>query len=728
MNEGRVAVLLPLPLAGPYAYGLPAAVNLMPGAFVRVPLGKRIETGVVWSSAGVDKIDAARLRPVLATLDVSPLPEIVMRFVDWVAAYTLAPPGAVLKMAMSVPTAVEKPPPLSPLCYRCVQDRMPERLTPARRRVLVAAIQTPGQRATDLARAAGTSPAVVRSLVESGLLEAIPLPSSVPVRPDPDHARPLLSPVQGAAAAELVAAVQADRFSVTLLEGVTGSGKTEVYFEAVAEALRRDRQVLVLLPEIVLTAQWLERFAARFGLPPALWHSNMTQAARREVWRAVAHGEAQVVVGARSALFLPYPALGLIVVDEEHEPAFKQEDGVIYQGRDMAVVRGRLGDHAVILASATPSLETQFNVAAKRYGRVRVTARHGVATLPAIAAIDMRRMPPERGAWGRSWLAPPLVHAIQETLAAGEQVMVFLNRRGYAPLTVCRLCGFRFRCPHCTAWLVEHRHSGLLRCHHCGHGVDPPRACPHCGGGGPFAVCGPGVERIAEEVADRFPTARLAVMTSDTLEGPTAAAALVGQMETGALDMLVGTQMMAKGHHFPRLTLVGVVDADLGLAGGDLRAAERTFQLLSQVAGRAGRAERPGRVLVQTYDPAHPVMAALLSGDAEAFYERESMQRQESGMPPFGRLAALIVSGLDAAEVENVAADLARHGPHGVGIAVLGPVPAPLALLRDRHRHRLLLKTSRGIPVQPLLRAWLGKVTWPRSVRVQVDVDPYSFL
>ncbi len=734
----RVAVLLPLPVAGSYDYTLPAAkaAAVVPGTFVRVPLGRRVETGVVWDTAGREMVDAARLRPVLAVLDAPPLPAVVMRFIDWVAAYTLSPPGAVLRMAMSVPAALEALP--LRFGYRFVGCRQAEGsaaggkpclLTAARRRVLAAATQV--LPAVDLARVARTSPAVVRSLADAGLLEMVPLPPLPFPLPVPDHAAPVLSPAQMAAAAELVTAVRAERFSVTLLEGVTGSGKTEVYFEAVAEILRRGRQVLVLLPEIALTAQWLDRFAGRFGPFPAVWHSDLTPASRRDIWRAVAHGQVQAVVGARSALFLPYPDLGLIVVDEEHEQAFKQEEGVLYHARDMAVVRGQLGGHTVILASATPSLETRLNVARHRYGRVSLCARHGSAALPVITAIDMRHTPPvpsEGGAGHRVWLAPSLVEGLAHTLTSGEQAMLFLNRRGYAPLTLCRACGFRFRCPRCTAWLVEHRHSGRLHCHHCGHTANLPRQCPHCGGPGPFAPCGPGVERIAEEVATRFPAARLALMTSDSVTGPSAATALVQRMLAGAIDILIGTQIMAKGYHFPRLTLVGVVDADLGLSGGDLRAAERTFQLLSQVSGRAGRAERPGRVLLQTHDPSHPVMAALLSGEYERFYIAESMQRRETGMPPFGRLVALIVSGPDVAAVEAVAAELACYGPQGPGTLVLGPVPAPLALLRNRHRRRLLLKTSRTIRVQPLLQAWLDKVRWPRTMHVQVDVDPYSFL
>ena len=513
-------------------------------------------------------------------------------------------------------------------------------------------------------------------------------------------------------------------FSVTLLDGVTGSGKTEVYLDAVAECLRQGRQSLVLLPEIALSSQWLERFERRFGVAPAVWHSDLSSRIRRITWRAVALGEAPVVVGARSALFLPFPDLGLVVVDEEHETAFKQEEGVVYHARDMAVVRARLSGAPAILVSATPSLETVANVQAGRYGHITLGARHGGASLPTVAAIDLRETPPERG----RFIAPPLIEAVRETLGRGEQAMLFLNRRGYAPLTLCRACGHRMQCPNCTAWLVEHRSRRQLQCHHCGHAIPIPDLCPACGAAHSLAPVGPGVERITEESAALFPEARLLVMASDTMPGPHAAAAASRAIGAREVDLIVGTQIVAKGWHFPHLTLVGVVDADLGLAGGDLRASERTVQLLHQVAGRAGRAEAPGRVLLQTFSPDHPVMQALVRGDLADFMAREAEERRPGNWPPYGRLAALIVSADLAEQADALARDLGRAAPRGEGITVLGPAPAPLAILRGRHRRRLLLKTRRDIAVQPILRDWLRAVPVPRGARVDVDVDPVSFL
>jgi primosomal protein N' (replication factor Y) len=519
-------------------------------------------------------------------------------------------------------------------------------------------------------------------------------------------------------------AVASSSFSVTLLDGVTGSGKTEVYLEAVAEAIKAGRQALILLPEIALSAQFLARFERRFGVPPAVWHSDLASRTRRSTWRAVAEGNASVVVGARSALFLPFPDLGLVIVDEEHETAFKQEDGVVYHARDMAVVRARFSAAPAILVSATPSLESLANVEAGRYRHVQLAARHGGATLPAVELVDLRESQPERG----KFLSPALVAAVHETLARGEQAMLFLNRRGYAPLTLCRACGHRMACPNCTAWLVEHRARKILTCHHCGHTEPLPIACPVCKAEHTLAAIGPGVERITEEAAATFPNARRLVMASDTMPGPHAAAAAAAAIEAREIDLIIGTQIVAKGWHFPHLTLVGVVDADLGLAGGDLRAAERTVQLLHQVAGRAGRAEAPGRVLLQTASPAHPVMQALTSGQLSEFYAREAEQRRPGNWPPYGRLAALIVSADTADAADACAAALGRAAPHGDGVLALGPAPAPLAILRGRHRRRLLLKTRRDIAVQPLLQAWLAKVPVARHVRVDVDVDPVSFL
>ncbi|KJS35975.1 MAG: primosome assembly protein PriA, partial [Hyphomonas sp. BRH_c22] len=515
-------------------------------------------------------------------------------------------------------------------------------------------------------------------------------------------------------------------FAAFLLDGVTGSGKTEVYFEAIAEALRVDpqAQVLVMLPEIALTQAILSRFEARFGAAPAPWHSGLSDKERRRTWREAAHGRARIVIGARSALFLPYANLKLVIVDEEHDGSYKQEDGVTYHARDMAVMRAKLEGAGVVLASATPALETVVNAEAGRYTRLMLAARPGMARLPDVELVDLRRAPPEKN----HWLSPHLTHALQETLAAGEQSLLFLNRRGYAPLVICKACGERLKTPGTENWLTEHRYSGRLVCHVTGYSIPKPGVCPACGAKDSLMGVGPGVERVAEEVRVLMPQARIEIFSSDTAMGGDATRGIIERMETGDIDVLIGTQIVAKGHNFPNLTLVGVVDADSGMKGGDLRAGERTYQLLSQVAGRAGRAERPGRALVQTYAPDNPAMLALADGDRDGFLQIERDVRAELGLPPFGRLAALILSAPSAEMVDEAARDISLAAPNGAGIELFGPAPAPITVLRGRHRRRFLVKSPRNVDLSAYMAAWMGRLKLPRPVRVSVDIDPYSFM
>ncbi|MGB5093442.1 MAG: primosomal protein N' [Parvibaculum sp.] len=716
-----VSVLIPLALPKPYDYEVPEGLIVDVGDYVVVPLGTQELVGVVWGE-GRSGISPMRLKAIIEVLDVPPMPTVLRRFIDWVASYTLNPPGSVLRLAMRVPGALE--PARMRLAYHLC-DKRPARMTPARERVVASASDGFARTIRELADEAGVSDSVVRGLIEAGSLVSVELPSEVPFAvPDVYMAGPVLSAQQLAAAEHLRHLVTKGGFAALLLDGVTGSGKTEVYFEAVAATIAKGHQALILLPEIALTSQFLARFEKRFGVRPAEWHSELSTRERRRVWRGVAEGQARVVVGARSALFLPFPDLGLIVVDEEHESAFKQEEGVTYHARDMSVVRASLGQFPVILSSATPSLESSVNADQGRYERLVLSERHGVAVMPQIEAIDMRAFPPERG----QWLSPPLVNEIGLALAAGEQVMLYLNRRGYAPLTLCRTCGHRIECPQCSAWLVEHRFRRELACHHCGYSAPVPVTCPSCGAADSLVACGPGVERIAEEVAQLFPQARMRVLSSDNLRGPASHKAVFDAIEAREVDIIVGTQIVAKGHHFPWLTLVGVVDADLGLENGDLRAAERTFQLLQQVAGRAGRAERPGRVLLQTYMPEQSVMQALVAGHRDAFLAREAMARERLSLPPFGRLVGVVVSSADAALASKTARDMARHVPSADNITVLGPAPAPMSLLRGRTRLRFLVKAGRNVNVQAFTQAWLSGIKVPNAVRISVDIDPYSFL
>jgi primosomal protein N' (replication factor Y) len=732
-------VLLPVAIEQSYSYAVPGGIAVAPGDFVEVPLGTRMTHGVVWETRQ-GQAGRANLKPVAARLDLPPLSSNTRKFIDWVARWTLSPRGMVLRMAIG--GALQAGPEPARVGVR-LTGSPPGRMTKTRARVLEAAEGGLAFPKAALAEAAACSTGVIDSLIDEGALEAIALPRE-PVAPvcDPFFERPALETAQQDAASILTARVKDAAFSVTLLEGVTGSGKTEVYFEAVAAALEAGRQSLVLMPEIALTAQFLDRFAARFGARPAEWHSGVGARKRARLWSGVALGEVKVVAGARSALFLPFADLAAIIVDEEHEAAYKQEDGVPYHARDMAVVRGQIEKAAVILSSATPSIESRVNAAQGRYGHVRLATRFNARPLPEITAIDLRVAAAPRG----KWIAPQLKEAMSQVLARGEQALLFLNRRGYAPLTLCRSCGHRFACPNCTAWLVEHRFRRALMCHHCGHIERRPTLCPACGTQDCLAACGPGIERLAEEAAILFPRAKILTLSSDFPSGVARLRSEIEAIARGECDIVIGTQLVAKGHNFPLLSLVGVIDADIGLTSGDPRAAERTFQLLQQVTGRAGRFATAGRALVQTWQPEHPVMRALLSGDSERFYEEETNQRRRASLPPFGRLAALIVTGKDRASAETHARALAQAAhtlppadgfvltpagglPKPDELSLLGPAEAPIAVIRGRHRFRLLVRAPRSSDLQGFLRAWLAAGPPEKGgVRVAVDVDPQSFL
>jgi primosomal protein N' (replication factor Y) len=720
--DAAAPVLVPMPAERPYTYAVPKGMRVVPGSIVRVPLGPRQVAGIVWDGE-VENIDARKLRPIEQVFDCPPITEPMRRFVDWVAQYTLSPPGMVARMLLRAPEAFDPEPWIEGLQHTGAE---PDRMTSARARVLDAADGGLAWTRSGLAHAAGVSSTVIDGLKAQGVFETVMIPPRpVVAAPEPGYAAPELMPDQKAAADMLRTGVAASEFGVTLLDGVTGSGKTEVYFEAVAATLEQGKQVLILLPEIALTHAFLERFQDRFGAKPGEWHSDLPPRMREKVWRQVTEGTLKVVAGARSALFLPFKDLGLIVVDEEHDPAYKQEDRVFYNARDMAVVRAHIGGFPVVLASATPSVESRVNAEQRRYARAVLSGRFAEAALPHLKAVDMRRAPPARG----GFLSPMLLDEMRRTLERQEQSLLFLNRRGYAPLTLCRVCGHRFGCPVCSAWLVEHRFRGQLVCHHCGHNEKRPDACPECGTFDHLVACGPGVERIAEEVVQHFPEARAIVLSSDMMGGVRRLRLELEAIAKGEADIVIGTQLVAKGHNFPNMTLVGVVDADLGLANGDPRAAERTFQLLSQVTGRAGRTGKKSHGLLQTYQPDHPVMQAIVSGNAETFYLREIAERERAVLPPFGRLAGVIVSAASRAEAEGHARALRRAAPQAADIFVLGPAEAPLSLIAGRHRFRLLIQGERRADMQGFVRAML--VAGPKvrgSVRVQVDIDPQSFL
>ncbi|NVE94274.1 primosomal protein N' [Altererythrobacter lutimaris] len=719
----RIRVLVFNAALGALDYRVPDGVAAPPGSVVIAPLGPRQITGIAWEPEKLPakEVPAAKLRPILEVLPVPPLSAPLRRLIEWTADYYLAPLSAVARMVISSGGALKGPATMTE--YRLTGE-LPDRMTPQRKQALDALI---GEQATirELAGIAGVSEGVLRGMVGAGLIEPVSVAIDRPFPPaDPDHDQPELSSDQREVADRLVEAVKAKQFAPFLLDGVTGSGKTETYFEPVAEAIRMGRQVLVLLPEIALTENFLNRFERRFGAQPVLWHSSLKSTERRRAWRAISEGTAQVVVGARSALFLPYKNLGLVVVDEAHEVSFKQDDGVRYNARDVSVMRARFEGFPVVLASATPALESLQMAESGIYEKLDLPSRFGGAQLPHIDTIDLTEEPPER----QRWLAPRLVAALEDRLAKSEQSLLYLNRRGYAPLTLCRNCGFRFKCKSCSAWLVEHRLSQRLACHHCGHEETPPETCPECGEPDCLVACGPGVERIADEVRELFPEARIAVATSDTLGSPERAAQFIAEAESGAVDVIVGTQLVTKGFHFPELTLVGVVDADLGLEGGDLRAGERTYQQVSQAAGRAGRGAKPGEVLIQTRHPEAAVIAALANGDRDAFYAAETEARRHAGAPPFGRWAAIIISSEDDTEARQAAARLGDARPFHDDLMILGPAPAPLALLRGRYRYRFLANARRSVELQKILADWLAGQNFPPGVRVGVDIDPYSFV
>jgi len=858
------AVLVPYPVDRAYDYDVPDGLTVGDGDYAIVPLGGRNVPGVVWGGGGKEKVAANKLKPLYSRYDLPPMPQAHRKFLDWAAHYTMSPPGSFLKLALSVPAALEKPKDIK--AYRLSQNQPSPRneggghgwgarrneswkeylrkarvlrknltdaeqklwrslrqlqtgvkfrrqfpvvpyivdficleknliveidgghhnenrkdrvrddalnaqgfrilrfwnnevleniegvlltiksalsdtphpnlpplqggkamwtsLSPAAKRIMEIASDGLARRASEFAREAGCGSGVVKTLVEKGLLEETHLADPPPCRrPDPDRAGASLSPAQRKAADHLIECVGKNTFCAALLDGVTGSGKTEVYFEAVAAALKEDKQVLILLPEIALSNAFLSRFKDRFGCAPALWHSSVSDHTRKLTWRGVAMGESRVVVGARSALFLPYKDLGLIIVDEEHDPAYKQEEGVIYHARDMAVVRAHMGKIPAVLVSATPSLETMQNVWLGKYDHLQLPDRHGGAGMPDIHVIDLKTDKPER----QNFIAPSLKEVMKKTIADEGQVLLFLNRRGYAPLTLCRACGHRFECPRCTAWLIEHKKTNKLHCHHCGFDTKIPANCPKCGEADSLVACGPGVERIFEEVKENFPDARTAILSSDTADTHEKLKTILDDIRDHKIDIIIGTQIIAKGHHFPKLTCVGVIDADLGLTGGDLRASERTFQLLHQVAGRAGRESEKGHVYLQTYTPESRVMKALADGGRDNFLEVEAASREAARMPPFTRLAGVIVSGRDERQVVEVSKQLGMTAPHGQGLQTLGPADAPMYRLRGKFRRRLLVRAEKNIDIQKSISAWIDDLKIPTAVRVQIDMDPQSF-
>ena len=723
VHNELVSVLTTQPINRFLDYKVPFG-GLIQGSFVEVPFGPRKVIGVVWGP-GQGGYDPKKIRSISNILEIAPMHPEMQEFLTRVGRYTLTSLNAMLRLATRAPGLGDPP---SMRKVYALGDAIIDRMTPAREKVLATLKNTTDMRFTahELKEEAGVSLSVIKGLVAQNAIIELETPRDTPYpNLDPFYPSKKLTSAQMTASKKLRSFVAMQSYNTTLLRGVTGSGKTEVYLEAVAECLSQGRQALVLIPEIALTVEFLDRVEKRFGKQPAQWHSGVTMTEKRRCWRMVGAGQAQIVIGARSSLFLPFDNLGLIVVDEEHDTSYKQEDGVLYSARDMAVMRASISGGSVVLASATPSLETWANAQAGKYNRIDLTERFGAALMPDMATIDMR----EQLMGTNSWISSDLGREIDVRLERSEQSLLFLNRRGYAPITVCRKCGEQIGCDHCDARMVEHRFQGHLMCHQCGETKKMPEACPSCKEVESLSAVGPGVERLAEEAEKRFPDAKISVLSSDMLMSAKALKQRISAIAAGEADIIIGTQLVAKGHNFPLLTLVGVIDSDLALMGGDLRAAERTFQLMRQVAGRAGRSDKKGIAYLQTHQPDHPVIKAILNGDEEEFWQAEANQRLAAGMPPFGRLAGIVLKGPDITQVFNLANHMVRNAPmlDAIGAEIYGPAPAPIARVRDNHRVRILVKAPKEVTIQGALAQWRDSVQIPRDIHISIDIDPQTF-
>ncbi len=722
-----VAVAAPLPT--PLSYLVPESLRdaAQVGVRLEVPLGQRRVVGYLLA---LETGEGEGLKPIREVLDATPLltAELISLLLR-AANYYRHPPGEVIRCALPAGLSGrgnEVSILREPLYTAVPRDDQP---TGGRQREILARVRAEGPLPLSALRAAFAAPySPLKRLVELGFLAA----SETERRRDPFLDQPVTADAPAAPTAEQSAAlerirdaVESNAFRPQLLHGVTGSGKTEVYLQAIARALEKGRRALVLVPEIALTPQLVARFRARFGgqRQIAVLHSGLSDGERYDAWRAIAAGAVEIVIGARSAVFAPLSNLGIIVVDEEHEASYKQAEGFRYHARDLALLRGQMEGATVLLGSATPALTSYQRAREGQLDYLLLTGRVGGRPLPAVELLDLRENPPA------GVLAPPLAEALTAVVARGEQALLLLNRRGFAPFLLCADCGTTFRCPNCEITLTFHQGERQLRCHYCDYRERPAELCPVCNGLN-IVPQGAGTERLEEELAALLPGARIARMDRDTTTRKGTHRSLVERMLSGDIDVLVGTQMVAKGHDFPNVTLVGVASADATLNLPDFRSAERTFALLSQVAGRAGRGAQPGRVLIQTFSPDHYALECAATHDYAAFAEQELAFRRELGYPPFGHLVNLVFSGNDADKVESAANRLAAGlAPLAAGVELLGPAPCPLARLRGRHRRQLLLKST----TRPPLRRLLGLLpplqkALPATVSLAVDVDPVDML
>ena len=724
-----VKVLIPNVINRGYDYRLLESADI--GTFVRVSVMNRQYIGVIIGQ-GDSNLDESKIKSVIEICNMGKMSKADIEWIYKMAEWTLMAPGAVLRLILNVPDAFDAP--KTEQLYNFNFD-ITAKMTDARQSVMDAfeSNDNEAMSVNDIMNIAHVSNSVVKTMIRNKILVATDSREIIDNRfiyKYFDTGSVELNNEQQAAADTIATALKANEFSVYLLDGITGSGKTQVYFDSCLRAYNDGKSVLLMMPEIALTAQFMDRFEKRFGAPPVVWHSNLTSARRRDIWRGVARGDIRIVVGTRSALFLPWQNLGLIVVDEEHDTSYKQEDMGNYHARDMAILRAKVNGFPVVLASATPSIETLYNVALGKYKRLRLTSRFGGAQMPTIETIDMRANHPEpykiNDEEKNGNLSPTLCSAIADTLADNKQVMLFINRRGFAPIVQCKKCGWVAGCPDCSTSYNYHKHINKLVCHMCGRMEPLPSICPQCKN--TVSMRGAGLEKIEEEVTSKFPTARTSLVSSDTIMSREALQRLVHKMETGETDIIIGTQILAKGHHFPNLTLVGVVDADMGLFGTDFRAGEHTFQQLFQVAGRAGRGEFPGRVLLQTFQPEHPVIRAICAGDRDEFMASDMESRRAAQMPPFGQLIAVIVESDKETTLKKYCTDLSCVAPALNGGKIMGPIAAQIYQIRNWYRMRFLVAGSARANLQPIVRAWLDKVKQPANVRVKVDVNPQNFM
>jgi len=716
-----------IPNAG-YDYRLPEPADI--GTFVSVNVMNRPCVGIIWGP-GDSNLPPNKIKDI-SIVHPSKLSVPDMQWIKKMSDWTLIPLGMVLRLIVNIPDAFSPPRMEQLYAFNFESD---VRMTSNRLAVsdAFASNENESMTITDIQNIAHVSNAVIRTMIKNGTL----IPSGTQEKPTNtyvaqyvDSGNITLNSQQQSAADIIGDAIKSGEFSVHLLDGITGSGKTQVYFDSAWRAYSAGKSVLLMMPEIALTAQFMTRFESRFGAAPVVWHSNLTASRRRQIWRGVLNGKIKMVVGTRSALFLPWQDLGLIVIDEEHDSSYKQEDMGNYHARDMAVLRAKIAGFPVVLASATPAAETLENVSLGKYKHLRLTSRFGGAQLPVIDTIDLRENRPTpyiiNDEEQTGFLSPRLCDAISETLSAGQQTLLFINRRGFAPITQCKKCGWTATCPDCSVGMTYHQRIGKLLCHMCGRTTPLPKACPDCGAD--VSMRGVGLEKIEQEVHARFPTARTALVSSDIITSRQSLERLVNRMEQGEIDIVIGTQILAKGHHFPNLTLVGVVDADMGLFGTDFRAAEHTFQQLFQVAGRAGRGEFPGRVLLQSYQPTHPVLTAICAGNRDSFMEMDMAGRRAAQMPPYGQLIAVIVEGEKERVLQNYCTALAAAAPVLNGAKIMGPITAQIYQIRNWYRMRFLVAGPASAALQPAVSHWLAKVKQPANIRVKIDVNPINFL